>query len=992
MSKQIVEAWEKSFPDNDDEDNEPIDADYSTNITDNRNNGPKEGSSFDAFSRILSRSLKEDDASQHASSPQCQNTTINTRSDSPDENIAEESESYGESQKAESDAPEIMANRSEITFERQEEDHANEHDNESHQEGEDIKAIPEIKPVHDLDIDLEEEELVWSSPMPSEVFIIDDEELDSKAVAFSSSEAAISENVRIDVSESPSVSPVLQASRKRPSANPNILPKVVQALTRATVAKVHSLEITTPSKMDNSPHSWQPTWDLSPNAQLESRASVEEGSTGTASSFMNPSAALHHAELELCRRLDEEYEQAIEDREVSWKARYTSIRQSALLSSILMVLYLVLGCWFYTNHTTWDITDSLLFTVYSVTTVGYGNHVIPKTVSFQLFTICYILVGIALITVLAAHMYQFIVLEATKVQFQRDTAELARRSAAANAAMAAEVNDYNNQHANNLSMTGSNHSMDTSIAMSEPNMRARFMAQLHAQIIHDRPRAERVIDSLIVFFERTKNFLRDTHTGQILSVFLPFCGLILFGAIVVGVIEEWTMVESIYWAVVTLTTVGFGDYHPTQTSSTWFCIFYLPCSLFFMSFFLAQVAQSYIKLHAVHVQRLEHRMRARIQRAREEMVMVGQRSQSTSDHTSKLKFQVFSRSPPIVPFPVNEEPKQEIETNTPEERATRRGFLRNGALRGVSPKKRRGLQGVTPQNVALGFEFLPPDDDANEQEEGQSPQNIHELPEHSNFTSLNSSIKSSLVGKRHREKVVNNSSNHMMADVFNNKNQKGKHAHVFKTMKAVLRSMKKPLKKKTKGSSTDIRGPNSDFDLNFKMVGDKLSNTSAGTTEVISSLSHHGVNSGGNSKPSFALRMLVQERFAQIISAEVAGFQSEVVIRENTLSVTIPSLKDTAEKWMIPRRARKAFRSVAFQALFYVGERDLITKGADTLLNLSPFEFHGLFSPVLAAMGDGETMADWLASTDVMADVELCIIAPNAINCLAEAQHEHEII
>ena len=82
-------------------------------------------------------------------------------------------------------------------------------------------------------------------------------------------------------------------------------------------------------------------------------------------------------------------------------------------------------------------------------------------------------------------------------------------------------------------------------------------------------------------------------------------------------------------------------------------------------------------------------------------------------------------------------------------------------------------------------------------------------------------------------------------------------------------------------------------------------------------------------------------------------------------------MKDTADKWSVPRRARKAFRAVAFEVLYFVGEHGLITRGADALYDLSPFEFHGLFSPLLAAMGDADTMEGWLASTDVLAEVDL---------------------
>ena len=132
-----------------------------------------------------------------------------------------------------------------------------------------------------------------------------------------------------------------------------------------------------------------------------------------------------------------------------------------------------------------------------------------------------------------------------------------------------------------------------------------------------------------------------------------------------------------------------------------------------------------------------------------------------------------------------------------------------------------------------------------------------------------------------------------------------------------------------------------------------------------------GLRRSTTRKPSFGLRVLVQERFAEIIAMEVAGFQNSIDIQENTLSVTIDRLKSIADKWSIPRRARKAFRSVAFEVLYFVGERGLVTRGSDALLDLTPVEFHSLFSSLVAAMGDADTMEGWLACTSILADVDL---------------------
>lgn len=40
---------------------------------------------------------------------------------------------------------------------------------------------------------------------------------------------------------------------------------------------------------------------------------------------------------------------------------------------------------------------------------------------------------------------------------------------------------------------------------------------------------------------------------------------------------KYTFTQSLYWAVVTGTTVGFGDLSPETDEGKWFCVFYLPC-------------------------------------------------------------------------------------------------------------------------------------------------------------------------------------------------------------------------------------------------------------------------------------------------------------------------------------------------------------------------------------------------------------------------------
>ena len=67
---------------------------------------------------------------------------------------------------------------------------------------------------------------------------------------------------------------------------------------------------------------------------------------------------------------------------------------------IFMVGYLALGTAFFIRQTEWTIPSSLLFSIYTITSVGYGNHHIPKTPGFQLYVIFYILIGIAALTIM----------------------------------------------------------------------------------------------------------------------------------------------------------------------------------------------------------------------------------------------------------------------------------------------------------------------------------------------------------------------------------------------------------------------------------------------------------------------------------------------------------------------------------------------------------------------------------------------------------------
>ena len=74
--------------------------------------------------------------------------------------------------------------------------------------------------------------------------------------------------------------------------------------------------------------------------------------------------------------------------------------------------------------------------------------------------------------------------------------------------------------------------------------------------------------------------------------------LVLSGTIFYWRFEDWTIIEALYFSVVTLTTVGYGDLSPTSAGTQIFTIVYILTGFGVLVALLTSVAQQYMSLKA----------------------------------------------------------------------------------------------------------------------------------------------------------------------------------------------------------------------------------------------------------------------------------------------------------------------------------------------------------------------------------------------------------
>lgn len=76
----------------------------------------------------------------------------------------------------------------------------------------------------------------------------------------------------------------------------------------------------------------------------------------------------------------------------------------------------------------------------------------------------------------------------------------------------------------------------------------------------------------MLFIKTLISFLEDKNYRDLLLTTTIVLG---FGTVVYHYLEGWTWIDSIYFSVITLTTIGYGDYSPATDAGKVFTIIYI---------------------------------------------------------------------------------------------------------------------------------------------------------------------------------------------------------------------------------------------------------------------------------------------------------------------------------------------------------------------------------------------------------------------------------
>jgi len=251
---------------------------------------------------------------------------------------------------------------------------------------------------------------------------------------------------------------------------------------------------------------------------------------------------------------DEEQQTATTTTNAGFSAGFVKFEESndaVLICLFITILYMIGSVSFFSydwnnDGQQWSYIDSIYFTVVTFTTCGYGD-LYPINDTERLFTCLFILVGVAMLgglvlgmlTERCADAYDAAVKKSVHSSDQRFIEQFKR---------------------NDLEITGS-------VRTTDDNENENSVESMHF----------------------CKAFMNAT------CPMIPSLVIMILGALLIGNLEGWTVITSMYYCIVTATSVGYGDIVPTTDTTKLMAILFIPLSVAVMADFFGRITTTIIE-------------------------------------------------------------------------------------------------------------------------------------------------------------------------------------------------------------------------------------------------------------------------------------------------------------------------------------------------------------------------------------------------------------
>jgi potassium channel subfamily K, other eukaryote len=209
-----------------------------------------------------------------------------------------------------------------------------------------------------------------------------------------------------------------------------------------------------------------------------------------------------------------------------------------IIALLLVLSYIAVAILYYHFIEGWRVVDCIYFAMVIVTTVGYGD-VVPVKTAGKAFTIFFAFYGICTIGVALGRLASWFLSRQQTIAKETTQRLLNHVDNAADQTAAVKPGD-------------------------EPdNVVAVKVGRKHKRSLK-RP--------------KWLEWLVSDSNKAIAMAILPIL-VSIGGGLVLGAIEGWPVLDCFYYAVITVTTVGFGDFSPQSEAGRIYAIFYLPLSV-----------------------------------------------------------------------------------------------------------------------------------------------------------------------------------------------------------------------------------------------------------------------------------------------------------------------------------------------------------------------------------------------------------------------------